>query len=219
MSKYRNNNGATAIEYACIASGIALVILTGTLFTGTNIKKTFCEVASSIGAGSNCGTSNAASGSGNSSGSSSGSYSYNGVYQTDVDNLLSNLLQHEKAYVDAWQATKKEQDYINTLTDANEVNQLTNGTLQQLKQAESSAYNNIINASDNSGMSEGINQLFSVDYNKSLAEGGQTQAEDDMDSVETATFTSSTGKTYTVGSLEYDNSEYLNGLTSEYPRH
>jgi len=49
MSKYRNNNGITAIEYASIASGIALFILTGTLIVGANIKETFCKVAADVG--------------------------------------------------------------------------------------------------------------------------------------------------------------------------
>jgi pilus assembly protein Flp/PilA len=41
----RDRSGATAIEYALIASMVALVIVTALILVGTNLQATFEEVA------------------------------------------------------------------------------------------------------------------------------------------------------------------------------
>ena len=41
---FRDNNGATAIEYALIAAGIAVAIVTGVTGLGTQVKTLFSNV-------------------------------------------------------------------------------------------------------------------------------------------------------------------------------
>jgi pilus assembly protein Flp/PilA len=45
---FRDEQGATAIEYGLIASLIAVVIITATALIGTNLSSTFNSVALSI---------------------------------------------------------------------------------------------------------------------------------------------------------------------------
>ena len=45
---FANEDGATAIEYALIASLIALVIITAVTAVGTNLSSTFTSVAGSL---------------------------------------------------------------------------------------------------------------------------------------------------------------------------
>lgn len=47
---WRDEDGATAIEYGLIAGLIAVVIVGGATALGTNLEKLFCELAAKIGA-------------------------------------------------------------------------------------------------------------------------------------------------------------------------
>ena len=44
----RNESGATAIEYGLIASGIAVVIITGVNLVGTNLEAKFAAIAAAL---------------------------------------------------------------------------------------------------------------------------------------------------------------------------
>lgn len=46
----KNESGATAIEYALIAAGISVVIITAVGTVGTNLTGKFTEIAGKIGA-------------------------------------------------------------------------------------------------------------------------------------------------------------------------
>ena len=50
-----DEEGVTAIEYALIASLIAVVIIGAVTTTGTSVKCTFADVASALGGGSTAG--------------------------------------------------------------------------------------------------------------------------------------------------------------------
>ena len=50
-SFFKDEDGATAIEYGLIAAGIAVVIITAVRLVGTNLTATFNSVANSIGPG------------------------------------------------------------------------------------------------------------------------------------------------------------------------
>jgi pilus assembly protein Flp/PilA len=45
MEFLRNDQGATSIEYALIASGVALVIVTAVSYTGTQLNTTIMGIA------------------------------------------------------------------------------------------------------------------------------------------------------------------------------
>ncbi len=45
---FRDETGATAIEYGLIAAGIALVIISAVDSVGTGLKKTFSSVAGAV---------------------------------------------------------------------------------------------------------------------------------------------------------------------------
>lgn len=53
----KNNKGNTAIEYALLAVGISVFCLISFELTGTNTKKVFCSIASSLSSSSSCSTS------------------------------------------------------------------------------------------------------------------------------------------------------------------
>jgi pilus assembly protein Flp/PilA len=48
MKFFRDENGATAIEYGLIAAGIAVVIIAAVQSVGTNLTGTFQNVANNI---------------------------------------------------------------------------------------------------------------------------------------------------------------------------
>lgn len=48
MNFIRNESGATAIEYALIASLIAVVIITAVTFTGSKVSNVFNEVGNAL---------------------------------------------------------------------------------------------------------------------------------------------------------------------------
>jgi pilus assembly protein Flp/PilA len=45
---FKDESGATAIEYGLIAAGIAVVIIAAVQLVGTNLKATFSTVATNI---------------------------------------------------------------------------------------------------------------------------------------------------------------------------
>ena len=45
---FRNEDGATAIEYGLIAAGISVVIITAVQLVGTNLQGTFNSVANAV---------------------------------------------------------------------------------------------------------------------------------------------------------------------------
>jgi len=53
----KNNEGNTAIEYALLAMGIGVFCLISFGLVGTNTKKIFCEISSSLSTSSNCSSS------------------------------------------------------------------------------------------------------------------------------------------------------------------
>jgi len=46
---FRNESGATAIEYGLIAAGIAVAIIVVVLSVGTNLNSTFTSVSNAMG--------------------------------------------------------------------------------------------------------------------------------------------------------------------------
>ncbi|MBS1038120.1 Flp family type IVb pilin [Gluconobacter cerinus] len=76
----KDNRGNTAIEYGLLAIGVAVAIISGVIFTGTNVKHTFCVVASAISGSGSCGSSSSnSSGTDGSSTSSAGKATYQNV--------------------------------------------------------------------------------------------------------------------------------------------
>ncbi|NVK30433.1 MAG: Flp family type IVb pilin [Gammaproteobacteria bacterium] len=48
---FKNEDGATAIEYALIAAGISIVIIAAVALVGGNISSTFSEIACAVSGG------------------------------------------------------------------------------------------------------------------------------------------------------------------------
>jgi pilus assembly protein Flp/PilA len=61
---WRDENGATAIEYGLIAAGIAVVIVVAVFAIGTNLNTTFERVRDCLATPASCGTTSQSQGQG-----------------------------------------------------------------------------------------------------------------------------------------------------------
>ena len=241
----KHEKGATAIEYGILASLIGIVLMNGLPLVGNKLSNVFCNVSyyladtpcieneennNSSNTSSTKPVNNTTTDTSNSSSDTNkedASSEYDGVYSSDVNSFINNLKSNEENYIDAWKATQTLVNQINekkNTGDQNGANELVNSQLGPLKQTENEAYEYLHNGEGASqGLTQGLNTIFSQDWNNDLAKNGNTQATSDFDKIKSLSISSNDGKTYTLGQLWTDQgSSYMNDLTGSsgtYPRH
>lgn len=232
LKKVKNEVGATAIEYGLIASLISVLAVSGMSAVGVNLSNTYCTISKHLGGSGTCSgnadnsASTGGSASANGSAESSTSSGYSGAYSNDVNVFLDNLKNKEQKYIGAWNATQELENTIYAKMssgDQSGADELANTQLNPLKVIEEQTYEELRNGNNNDddyGLTTGLNQIFSNDYNNSLSTSGQTETEKTFSTIRSATFTSSIGKTYSLGELWPDpDNTYIDDLKVKYPRH
>lgn len=245
FKKNVNEKGATAIEYGILAALIGVSLMNNLPLVSGKLSNVFCNISNSFDKESCSGsvisgntngssatsqssnTNSTTSKSSNDTDSNNNSSVYDGKYSEDVNSFLDNLKSNEDNYIDAWKTTQNLENIINAkrnLGDQNGANELVNTQLGPLKQSESEAYEFLHNGEGNSpGLTQGLNKIFSQDWNNDLSSSGNEQSVKDFEKIKALSFTSANGKTYTLGGLWPDQgSTYMNELTGSngmYPRH
>mgnify|MGYP001395808996 CR=1 FL=1 len=208
----KKDNGATAIEYGLITALIGLLIIGGLSISGTSLSKVFCTVSVHLGSSSFCSENN----------NSQDTSSYSGPYSSDVNTLLTNLENREKAYIAAWNALNTQNKNIAALRNNNqndEANNIANSsdyqTLQANEKATYAALQNGNNTEGDYGLTSGLNQIFSTDKNNSITTSGDAKTQQIFSNISNLTYI---GKSYTLGDLNSNNGNtYINDLNSVYP--